>query len=117
MIEKLLSKLRKFELDVYRNLPDFISDCVPFTGAPQKHPFLDDKVILIADPFSPQTFYYEFGTSDIVGIEELPHLVTLGGESVMMIRIWVKNGSIATRSVPFVVENLSRLKGYPATLF
>ncbi len=106
-IMKFLEKANKFELDAYRKFPHLARDYVAFTGAPQRHPFRDDRVLLVADPFSRQAFYYEFDLGDVEGVEVLPKLVTMDGESVTMARLWVKKGSIGIRSNPFVVEDTS----------
>jgi inorganic pyrophosphatase len=106
-IMKFLEKANKFELDAYRKFPHLARDYVAFTGAPQKHPFRDDRVLLVADPFSSQAFYYEFDLTDVEGVEMLPKLVTTDGESITMARLWVKKGSIGIRSNPFVVADTS----------
>ena len=107
-IKKILKKTVKFEIEAYKKFPDVTVNHVAFTGSPQKHPLDKNKVILIVDPFSTQTFYYEFNTADVEGIEELPSLVTMEGESVNMVRLWVRKGSIGVKSVPFVVEDTTR---------
>lgn len=108
-IKTFLEKANKFELDAYRKFPHLVRDYVAFTGVPQKHPFREDRILLIADPVSTQAFYYEFALSDVEGVEMLPKLVTLEGESVTMARLWVKKGSIGIRSTPFVVQDTSRI--------
>jgi len=70
----------KFEIQAYKrpqNINDLIKTHVPFSGAPQRHPYEPDKVILIPDPFSTHTFYYEFEAGAISYVEELPSLVLL----------------------------------------
>ena len=62
------------------------------------------KIILVVDPCSDNTFYYEFNTEDISFVEELANIVTMDGTVIPMARIWVKKKSIAIRSTPFVVE-------------
>ena len=87
----------KFEIQAYkrpRNIKDLIKTHVPFSGAPQRHLYESDKVILIPDPFSTHAFYYEFQTEDISFIEELPSLVNIEGNTISMVRIWVEKGSI-----------------------
>ncbi len=81
---------------------------IPYSGSPRKHPYENSRVILIADPFSDVTFFYEFNIEDIVFVEELSNIATLTGESVPMVRVWVKKQSIALRCTPFVVDSLSR---------
>ncbi|OGQ85721.1 MAG: inorganic pyrophosphatase Ppa [Deltaproteobacteria bacterium RIFOXYC2_FULL_48_10] len=82
---------------------------IPFSGSPRKHPHDPARVILIADPFSDNTFYYEFKAKDIVFAEDLPNITTLAGESVSMVRIWVKKQSIAVRCTPFIVDSIRRI--------
>jgi len=109
--ESIPKDSEKFEIQAYkrpRNLKDLIKTHVPFSGAPQRHPYESDKVILIPDPFSTHTFYYEFETENISFIEELPSLVDLEGSTISMARIWVKKGSIGLRCSPFVVEETAR---------
>ena len=47
---------------------------VAFSGAPRKHWHDLTKVILVADPFSSATFYYEFRIQDIDFVQEQPNL-------------------------------------------
>ena len=80
---------------------------VAFSGTPRKH--RDDqsdsfRIILVVDPFSTNTFYYEFNIGDISFAEDLPSIVTLENETITMVRIWVKKKSIGVRSTPFVVD-------------
>ena len=107
-IKKFLEMAKKFEIETYRKYPDLIFNYVPFTGSPQKHPYDQDKIILITDPFSTHTSYYEFTIADIEGVEELPSLVTIEGKSVVMVRVWVRKGSIAVRAIPFVVDDIRK---------
>ena len=105
-IETFLEEAKKFDIQTYKKSPEIKLDFVPFSGTPQRHPYDKDRLLLIADPFSTQTFYYEFNTADIEGIEQLPRLVTMEGESVTMVRVWVRKGSIGIKSIPFVVEHI-----------
>jgi len=98
----------RFEIQVYQRPSDekrLRDTHIAFSGAPQKHPASPQKIILVVDPYSDNTFYYEFNTQDISYVEELANLVTMDGEVIPMARIWVKKKSIAIRSTPFVVEN------------
>ena len=112
-VKKFLEKTKKFEVEAYKKFPDLLLDHVPFTGAPQKHPYDKEKIVLIADPFSTHTSYYEFNIEDIEGVEELPSRATLEGQAVTMLRVWVRKGSIAVKKIPFIVEDVRKamLKG------
>ena len=107
-IEKFLERAKRFELEAYKRLPDLTLDHVAFSGAPQKHPHDEKKIILIVDPFSTQAFYYQFDMADIGGVEILPSLVTVEGDSVTMARVWVKKGSLGLKFFPFVVADTSQ---------
>jgi len=109
--EALPRDSEKFEIQAYkrpRNIHDLIRTHVPFSGAPRRHAYEPGKVILISDPFSTHTFYFEFESEDISYVEELPSLVSIGGETISMVRIWVLKGSIGLRCSPFVVEDTAR---------
>ena len=98
----------KFEIQAYRrprNLKTLRETHIAFSGSPRKHPFDDAKVVLITDPLSMNTFYYEFKTDDISFVEELPNIVNPDGDSIVLVRIWVKKQSIAVRCTPFIVED------------
>jgi inorganic pyrophosphatase len=98
----------KFEIDTYKrpkDLKDLLKTHVPFSGTPQMHPFDPKKVILISDPYSTYKFYYEFRADDISYLEELPSVVSYEGQTIIMVRIWVKKKSLALRCTPFLVED------------
>ena len=98
----------RFEIQIYQRPSDetrMRDTHIAFSGAPQKHPANPEKIILVVDPYSDNTFYYEFNTEDISFVEELTSIVTIDGEVIPMARIWVKKKSIAIRSTPFVVES------------
>ncbi len=109
VMEILLQEAKKLEVESYKS-PSKIKNLrkthVPFTGSPQQHPYDSERVILVADPYSSNTLYYEFRTADISFVEELPNIATLDGETVTMVRIWVTKKSIGVRSSPFVVEDI-----------
>lgn len=98
----------KFQIQAY-NLPNNLQllrkTHVAFSGSPRKHPYDSDRVILVVDPFSSYYLYYEFNKNDITYVEELPNIVNLDGETVTMVRVWVKKMSMAIRCTPFIVED------------
>ncbi|MFH1153061.1 MAG: inorganic pyrophosphatase Ppa [Pseudomonadota bacterium] len=107
-IANVIELKENYEIQVYKKTKDMDKDKhIPFSGSPQKHPYERDKIILIADPFTLDTFYYEFRVKDIGFAEELPNITNINGESVTMVRIWVKKQSVAIRCTPFIVDTLS----------
>lgn len=77
---------------------------IAFSGSPRKHWSDSSKVVLVADPYSRATFYYEFKVEDIGYVEKLPNLVSIENEVVPFVRVWVKKGALALRCTPFRVE-------------
>ncbi len=102
------SIIEKFEIQTYQKPRDpkaLVKTHVPFSGSLQRHPYDEEKIVLITDPFSSNTIYYEFKIADITCLEELPNIVDLKGNAIVMVRIWVKKSSIGVRCAPFVVED------------
>jgi len=103
-----LQKARKFELQAYRQPADhgrLAETHIAYSGSPFQHPDNPEKIILVADPYSQNTFYYEFNKSDIGLAEDLPNIVNLENETLAMVRLWVKKGTLAVRCTPFRVAN------------
>ncbi len=92
----------------YDNHPDLIKKCVAFSGAPRKHPYDKEKLLLIIDPFSSNTFFYEFIIKDILHIEDIPGIATDSGENLTMARLWVRKGSFGIKYEPFEVHDPPR---------
>ncbi len=108
-INTLLKKTEKFEIEKYKKPKDrktLVETHIPYSGSPKKHPYDNEKMILVIDPYYTSTFYYEFNKSDISYIEELPNLVNLEGEVFTIVRIWIKKMSIAVRCTPFSVGDI-----------
>jgi len=98
----------KFQIQAYKKPKDIQilrKTHVAFSGSPNKHPYDSDKVILVIDPFSANNLYYEFKKDDISYVEELPNLVNIDGETITMVRVWVKKMSVGIRCAPFIVED------------
>jgi inorganic pyrophosphatase len=98
----------QFEVQVYKkpkSLKLLQETHIAFTGSPRKHPYDSERVILVTDPYSKNTSYYEFKTLDISYVEELGNLVNMDGEAVLMARVWVKKKSIGAHSTLFVVDD------------
>ena len=107
-ITKLLDDAREFEIQTYKK-PEDIEQLnlthVSYSGTPLHHPYDSEKVILLSDPFSSNTLYYEFFIKDISFAEQLQNVVNPEGQTLTVVRLWVKKMSIAIRSTPFIVED------------
>ncbi|MDJ0782725.1 MAG: inorganic pyrophosphatase Ppa [Desulfosarcinaceae bacterium] len=104
-----LQETMKFEVQTFRypgNISQLRQTHVAFSGSPRKHPHDDQKVILVVDPYSRNTFYYELNRDDVAFVEELPNIVNDADETVTVVRAWVRKGSIAVRCTPFRVDDV-----------
>ncbi len=104
-LELLLYHSRTHEIIPYEKRKRLRASHVPFSGSPRAHAMDPNRLLLVADPFSTGSHYLEFSLSDVDFVERLPSLVTLEGESVTMVRVWVRKGSLGLRLSPFVVED------------
>ncbi len=77
---------------------------VAFVGTLRKHPYDEDKCLLISDPGELEPAIYEFKVSDIVAAEELASPVDPDGTSRNLARLWVRRGSLGVRYEPFEVD-------------
>lgn len=103
----LIKETTTLDIEAFKPPKDFIrlkKNFVAFSGSPRKHWHDPSKVILVADPYSRATFYYEFNIEDIGFVEELPNLVNIDNAVVPVVRVWVKKGVLALRCTPFRVE-------------
>jgi inorganic pyrophosphatase len=99
-------EIKRFEIEAYKrpkSSKDLRRTYVSFSGSPLKHPYDPKKVILIMDPYSRNTSYYEFRSQDISFVEELPSIVDMDGKAITMVRIWVKKMSVALHCSLFLV--------------
>jgi len=79
------------------------SDGVPFSGCPRVHPSDKSKMFLVKDPLGNEPKVLEFNLEDILFVEENPSAVTEAGESVPMVKLWVKRGAVGVVLEPFEV--------------
>jgi hypothetical protein len=110
-IKNFPQEVKKFEMEAYQkpgDLKGLRKTHVPFSGSPSKHPNDPKKIILIPDPYSSSPFYYEFQSEDIAFVEKLPNLVNLDGETLKMVRLWIKKMSVGVVSTPFLVEEIKK---------
>jgi hypothetical protein len=81
-------------------------DCLSFSGAPRKHPYDNEKILLIQDPFDgTDSVFYEFKLKDLVEVEDEPRITTPGGEILRIVKLYVRKGSYGLRYQPFEVND------------
>jgi hypothetical protein len=60
-------------------------------------------MFLVKDPLGSEPKVLEFNLEDILFVEENPSAVTEAGESVPMVKLWVKRGAVGVVLEPFEV--------------
>ncbi|SRR6056297_572928 len=104
-IRKYLETQPLYELVKYDKRPELRAEAISFTGALRKHPYDEAKLILITEPFSSDTEFFEFQIDDIVYYEERPNIATDSGENLFIVQIWVRRGSLGIQYHPFEVSD------------
>lgn len=104
-LDKLLEISKQYEIEKVKQKIDLDKDFIAFTGTPQKHPHDNTKIIIVMNPFSTHTIFYEFSLKDIKHVEELPSVVDMKGHSIKIVKIWVRKGSYGLKYEPFVVAD------------
>lgn len=107
-ITKILESSRAFAIQAYKKPADghqMNQTHVSFSGTPFHHPYDQEKLVLLVDPFSEHALYYEFLTKNIYFAEHLENLVDPEGKTMNIVRIWVRKKSVGIRCTPFIVED------------
>lgn len=100
--------IARYQIQTYRGSAERLNQvAIAFSGAvqPGNHP---GKVVLLNDPTSRQSFFYEFRSEDIVYAEEGATLAHPDGSSVATVVLWVKKGATALKIEPFHVEDTAQ---------
>ena len=83
-IKKLIEMSASYEVSKFRDIK--LKDShIPYEGSPKKHPTDENIIILLADPLSRRSNFYEFSIESIGKIEELGTITAENGESAYMI--------------------------------
>lgn len=102
-VKKLLNISKAYQIDKYREA-DLSRTHKPYEGTPKKNPHDNKILILLSNPFSNWNEFYEFSLDSIGYVEDLGTIASGDGKSVTRIRVWVKKGMPAIRSLPFIIE-------------
>ena len=103
-IRKYLDTQPFHDIAKYESKVNLGSEAIAFIAAPRKHPYDEEKVLLIQDPFGANTTFYEFRMEDILQMDDMPSVGTDSGTNIKMARFWVKKGSLGLRYEPFEVD-------------
>jgi hypothetical protein len=88
-------------------------DAVSFTGTLRKHPYDEDKCLLISDASGREPAIFEFRITDILSAVEMPAPVDELGKPRPLIKLWVRRGSFGIRYEPFEVDEPLRFATEP----
>lgn len=103
-IKKLIEKSRKtYAVEKYRS-EDINLTHRTFVGTPKKHPNDSMILILMTNPFSSTSDFYEFTVDSIGHIEEIGTTTNEDGDSAMKVKVWIKKGVPAIKAKPFMVK-------------
>ena len=93
--------------ELYEIIPakkEYSGDARAFSGAPRRHPYDHSKLLLVPEPWTEPTYVLEFRLEDVVHVEDQSSLANTEGESLTMVRIWVRHGAVGVELRPFHVE-------------
>ncbi len=97
--------ISRYQIEPYRGSFEKLRElAVMFTGSPRTSES-QGRILLLNDPASRHSFFYEFRTQDIVYVEEVPNLSLPDGSTVSMMRLWIRKGAVALRIEPFHVQD------------
>ncbi|MCE5256457.1 MAG: hypothetical protein LLF89_06390 [Spirochaetaceae bacterium] len=83
-------------------------DAIFFIGTVRKHPYDQDKCLLLATKQDNTEWLHEgtiieFRMEDVVGADELPSPVDEQGFARSLVRLWIRRGAIGLKYEPFEV--------------
>ena len=92
------------EITRYRSGEDYRREGVAYRGVVRKHPYDRTKLLLITSPFDDLSRFYEFRLTDVLHAEEDKCVTSESGESVEIMEVWIRRGSVAIALTAFEVQ-------------
>jgi hypothetical protein len=102
-VQKYLESLPLYEITRYRSTDDYSNNAVAFTGTVRTHPYDPEKIILIPS-LSRMRHFYEFRLQDIRHADEMSSLATEHGESMPVVKLWIRKGAYGLMMKPFEIS-------------
>lgn len=99
-----LDSLPVHEIIRYAGGDEYRGKSTTYDGAARKHPYDKDRLLLVPSPLEHLNVIYDFQINDILHAEPLRSLVTEKGESLQIVRLWIRYGSVALKMEPFRVD-------------
>jgi hypothetical protein len=93
------------QLPEIRSKSDYSRDGAAYQGSPRKHPYDPNRILLLSGVIEgDEQICYDFALEDIMHVEDMENLVSFEGESLRVMKLWVRKGSAAFSLTPFEVE-------------
>ncbi len=102
-IENYLTTSALHEITRYRR-DDSSQRGVSYRGAVRKHPYDGEKFLIITSPEKDGSHFYEFRTRDLLRVEDVSQLVTEQGETIQIVEVSIREGSVGIEMKPFEVR-------------
>ena len=99
-----LESLPLHEIARYAGDGEYRGKSSPYDGAARRHPYDPQRILLVPSPLDHLHIIYEFRLADILHAEPLQSLGTEQGESLQIVRLWVRHASIGLKMQPFRVD-------------
>ena len=97
--------MSRYQIEPYRGSFEKLRQiAVMFTGSPRTSN-TSGRILLLNDPGSQHSFFYEFRAEDILYAEEAVSLSLPDGTTAAQVRLWVKKGATALKIEPFHVQD------------
>ncbi len=108
----MINALTKYQpIDVEKAKPTYNTDEEAiYVGSTMRHPYEDDKFILLSNPMTDDATFIEFKKSDLLYAEESSSIITDKGESLKIVKIHMKVGGVGIRYEPFIIAKAVNLK-------
>ena len=101
---KYLETLPLHEIIKYSSGESYRGRSIAYDGAARKHPYDPTRILLVPSPLDHLHLILEFRISDVLHAEPLQSVASETGESLQIVRLWIRTGGVGVRMQPFRVE-------------
>lgn len=92
-------------LEKYSNVAVLKQKAVQYVGTPKKNSENTDRIFLRTDPSASDGSLLEFRIGDVLYVEEMETITTKEGGASVLMKLWIKKGSVGVKLEPFIVES------------
>lgn len=78
---------------------------ISFFGSVRMHPYDSRKLVLVPYPYSAEEGVFEFSRDDVVSADGSSEVVSQDGNTLTVMRIYIRSGSHAVNLKPFTVSS------------